>query len=134
MIENPLTQETIENPFAQEPKKSWTWYWQVFTGIALLLLLGLHFIANHFIATGGIRDFADVVSYLRNPIILVLEVLFLVVVTIHAMLGVRAIVMDFGISDRAEKRLGQALTVVGVLTVAYFVVSRRENHRWNRIS
>src|SRR6266700_6545169 len=119
MIENPLTQETIENPFAQEPKKSLTWYWQVFTGIALLLLLGLHFIANHFIAKGGLRDFADVVSYLRNPIILVFEVLFLVVVTIHAMLGVRSIVMDFGICDRAEKRLGQVLTVVGVLTVAY---------------
>jgi succinate dehydrogenase hydrophobic anchor subunit len=116
-VENPL--QTMENPFAQEPKKSWTWYWQVFTGIALLLLLGLHFIANHFIAKGGLRDFADVVSYLRNPIILVFEVLFLVVVTIHAMLGVRSIVLDFGISDRAEKRLAQALTVVGVLTVGY---------------
>ncbi len=119
MIENPLTQETFENPFAQEPKKSWTWYWQVFTGIALVLLLGLHFIANHFIVKGGLRDFADVVSYLRNPIILVLEVLFLVVVTTHAMLGVRAIVMDFGISGHAEKRLSQALTVIGVLTVGY---------------
>ena len=119
MIENPLTQETIENPFAQEPKKSWTWYWQVFTGIALVLLLGLHFIANHFIVKGGLRDFADVVSYLRNPIILVLEVLFLVVVTTHAMLGVRAIVMNFGISGHAEKRLSQALTVIGVLTVGY---------------
>src|SRR6266567_20340 len=73
----------------------------------------------HFIVKGGFRNFADVVSYLRNPIILVLEVLFLVVVTTHAMLGVRAIVMDFGLSDRAEKRLGQLLTVVGVLTVAY---------------
>ncbi len=73
----------------------------------------------HFIVKGGLRNFADVVSYLRNPIILVLEVLFLVVVTTHAMLGVRAIVMDFGLSDRAEKRLGQLLTVVGVLTVAY---------------
>ena len=63
MIENLLTQETFENPFAQESKKSWTWYWQVFTGIALVLLLGLHFIANHFIVKGGLRDFADVVSY-----------------------------------------------------------------------
>ncbi len=118
-MENQLMEQAMENPFAQEPKKSWTWYWQVFTGIALLLLLGLHFIANHFIVRGGLRDFADVVSYLRNPIILVLEVLFLVVVTIHAMLGVRAIVLDFGISDRAEKRLAQTLTVVGVLTVGY---------------
>ena len=118
-MEKPLVQETIENPFAQESKASWSWLWQVFTGVALLVLLGLHFIANHFIAKGGLRDFADVVSYLRNPIILVLEVLFLVVVTTHAMLGVRAIVMDFGLSDRAEKRLSQALTALGVLTVGY---------------
>ena len=118
-MENPLTQETMKNPFAQEPKASSTWYWQILTGVALLLLLGLHFIANHFIATGGLRDFADVVSYLRNPIILVLEVLFLVVVATHAMLGVRAIVIDFGISESAEKRLSQALTVIGVLTVGY---------------
>ncbi len=118
-MENRLTQEMMENPFAEEPKRSSTWYWQIFTGIALVLLLGLHFIANHFIATGGIRDFADVVSYLRNPIVLVLEVLFLITVAIHAMLGVRAIVIDFGISSQAEKRLSQVLTVIGVLTVGY---------------
>ncbi|HYB00807.1 MAG TPA: hypothetical protein VED37_11370 [Ktedonobacteraceae bacterium] len=118
-MENRLTNEMMENPFAQEPKASSSWYWQIFTGIALIFLLGLHFIANHFIAQGGIRDYADVVSYLRNPIILVWEVLFLIVVATHAMLGIRAIVMDFGISAQAEKRLSQALTVVGVLTVAY---------------
>src|SRR5271157_6605487 len=119
MIENQLVEEMMENPFAQEPKKSWTWYWQVFTGIALLLLLGLHFIANHFIAQGGLRDFADVVTYLRNPIILVLEVLFLVFVTTHALLGVRAILLDLGFSERTENRLSRVLRGVGVLTVGY---------------
>ena len=82
-------------------------------------MLGLHFIAQHFIAKGGLRDFADVLAYLRNPIFLVLEVLFLVFVASHAMLGVRAILMDFGLSERVEKRVTQALTVVGVLTVGY---------------
>ena len=109
----------MENPFAQEPKASWGWLWQVITGVGLVILLGLHIIANHFIARGGLRDFAEVLAYLRNPIFLVLEVLFLVFVAAHAMLGVRAIVTDFGLSDRAEKRLSQALTVVGVVTVGY---------------
>ncbi len=77
----------MENPFAQEPRATWSWLWQVFTGVGLLILLGLHFIANHFIAKGGLRDFADVAAYLRTPIILVLEVLFLVVVTSHADAG-----------------------------------------------
>ena len=109
----------MENPFAQEPRATSSWLWQVITGVGLVILLGLHIIANHFIAKGGLRDFADVVAYLRSPIFLVLEVLFLVFVATHAMLGVRAILMDFGLSDRAEKRLSQALTVVGVLTVGY---------------
>jgi succinate dehydrogenase / fumarate reductase, membrane anchor subunit len=109
----------MENPFAQEPKASSGWLWQVVTGIALVILLGLHLIANHFIAKGGLRDFADVLAYLRNPIFLVLEVLFLVVVTTHAMLGVRAILVDFGLSERAERRLSQALTAVGIVTVGY---------------
>jgi succinate dehydrogenase hydrophobic anchor subunit len=109
----------MENPFVKEPRATSTWLWQVVSGIGLVILLGLHIIANHFIAKGGLRDFANVLAYLRNPIFLVLEVLFLVVVTTHALLGVRAILMDFGLSDRAEKRLSQALTAMGVLTVGY---------------
>lgn len=109
----------MHNPFADEPKQSSSWLWQAITGVGLVLLLGLHFIANHLIAKGGLRDFADVVAYLRNPIILVLEVLFLLFVTIHAMLGVRSILLDFGLAARVEKRVSQALTVVGVLTVGY---------------
>ena len=59
------------------------------------------------------------VAYLRTPIILVLEVLFLVCVTTHALLGVRAILLDFGLSERAEKRVSQWLTVLGILTFGY---------------
>src|SRR5271165_7053914 len=103
----------MENPFAEEPKPTSAWLWQVFTGVGLVILLGLHFIANHFIAKGGLRNFADVVAYLRTPLILVLEVLFLVCETTHALLGVRAILLDFGLSERAEKRLGQGLTAAG---------------------
>jgi succinate dehydrogenase hydrophobic anchor subunit len=111
--------EVMDNPFAQETKPTSAWLWQVFTGVALVILLGLHFVANHFIAKGGLRDFADVVAYLRNPIILVLEVLFLIVVTIHALVGVRAILIDFGLSERAEMRMNRVLTWVGVATVGY---------------
>jgi succinate dehydrogenase/fumarate reductase cytochrome b subunit len=49
----------------------------------------------------------------------VLEVLFLIVVTIHALLGVRAILIDFGLSERAEMRMNRLLTWVGLATVGY---------------
>ena len=109
----------MENPFTEEPKATSAWLWQVFTGVGLVVLLGLHFVANHFIAKGGLRNFADVVAYLRNPIILVLELLFLVFVTAHALLGVRAILLDLGFSERTENRLNRVLRGVGVLTVSY---------------
>ena len=109
----------MENPFAEESKATSAWLWQVFTGVGLVILLGLHFIANHFIAKGGLRNFADVVAYLRNPIILVLELLFLAFVTTHALLGVRAILLDLGFSERTENRLNRVLSGVGVLTVSY---------------
>ena len=109
----------MDNPFAQEPKSTSSWLWQVITGLGLVLLLGVHIIAQHFIVKGGLRDFVAVLAYLRSPLFLVLEMLFLIVVTTHAMLGVRAIVLDFGISARAEKVLSRVLTGVAVLTVSY---------------
>ena len=112
----------MENPFAQEPKATSSWLWQIITGVGLLFLLGFHLVAQHFIAKGGLRDFADVVTYLRNPLVLVLEVLFLICVATHAMLGVRAILLDFGLSDRTEQWLSRVLTTVGILTVAYGLV------------
>jgi len=100
-------------------RHSWTWFVQAFTGVLLLILLSLHMIAQHFIVEGGLREFADIVDYLRNPVILVLEGLFLVTVTIHALLGVRAVVFDFALSERSERRVGRFLLWLGVATVAY---------------
>jgi succinate dehydrogenase hydrophobic membrane anchor protein len=111
-----------ENAFDQESKPTVAWLWQVVTGVGLVVLLGLHMVANHFIAKGGLRDYAAVVAYLRNPIIVVLEVLFLVCVTTHAVLGVRAIFLDFGLSERVEELLTRILKWIGVLTVGYGLV------------
>lgn len=108
-----------ENRFTQTPPASWGWLWQAISGIGLILLSGLHMIAHHFVVPEGIRDFAGVVDYLRHPVIVALEVAFLVAVTAHAMLGVRAILFDLGLSERAERRVTILLAVAGVLTVAY---------------
>src|ERR1700758_5834943 len=111
-----------DNPFTEVSKPTVAWLWQVVTGVGLVALLGLHMVANHFIAKGGLRDYAAVVAYLRNPIILLLEILFLVCVTTHALLGVRAIFLDFGLSDRVEQMLTRVLKWIGVLTVGYGLV------------
>ncbi len=104
------------------PKRSTLgWFWQSVTGVALLLLLGVHFVAHHFIAAGGLRDFNQVMAYLSNPLIIALELGFLVSVTIHALLGVRSILFDLGLDARWEKNVTWALTALGALTLAYGV-------------
>ncbi len=120
----------MDNPFERRQAPSWGWFWQAFTGIGLIVLLALHMIENHFVAPNGLRNFQEVVEYLRTPIIVVLEFLFLAVVTPHALLGVRAILFDFGLSERAERRIDRILIVVGVLTVAYGIWLTRTITQW----
>jgi succinate dehydrogenase hydrophobic anchor subunit len=67
----------------------------------------------------GLRDFAQVVAYLSNPLVVALEVAFLVTVTWHALLGVRAVLFDFGFSARTERWIGRGLALIGILTVGY---------------
>jgi len=95
---------------------------QVVSGAALIVLLGLHMIAQHFVVPTGLRYYADVIAWLANPVVVVLEVLFLLFVTYHAMLGVRAILFDFGFAERTERRITAALWVVGAVTIVYGVV------------
>jgi succinate dehydrogenase hydrophobic anchor subunit len=109
----------MHNRFARTPAPSWAWLAQAVTGLLLIGLLALHMLAHHFVVPEGIRDFAGVVDYLRTPVIVALEVAFLVTVTAHALLGVRAILFDLGLSPRAERRVTRGLTLLGLLTVAY---------------
>lgn len=100
-------------------RAGWGWFWQAVTGVALIGLLGLHMVAHHFVAEGGIRDYQQVIEYLANPLIIVTEIAFLIVVTIHAMLGVRSILFDLGLSARSERMVTIISAGVGVLTILF---------------
>jgi succinate dehydrogenase / fumarate reductase membrane anchor subunit len=102
-----------------EAGRDWSWVLQAVTGAAVLVLVSVHMIANHFVVPDGLRDFTEVVAYLSNPAIVALEVTFLVTVTWHALLGVRAVLFDFGFSSRIERWITRALAVIGMLTVGY---------------
>jgi succinate dehydrogenase hydrophobic anchor subunit len=97
------------------------WLVQVITGLLLILLLGLHMIAHHFVVEGGLRNFEEVIDYISNPIIFVLEVLFLIVVTPHAMLGLQSIVMDLGPGESAERTITWVFRILTIVIIAYGV-------------
>jgi succinate dehydrogenase hydrophobic anchor subunit len=97
------------------------WRLTAMTGVAVLALVTIHMAAHHFVveSVGGLRSYAQIVAYIANPVIFVIEVIFLVFVTWHAMLGLRSVLFDLGLSAGARRFVNRGLTVLGVLTVAY---------------
>ncbi len=100
-------------------RTGWGWLGQAISGVALVGLLGLHWVAQHYLAAGGMRTYADVVAYLGNPLAVLLELAFLVVVTYHALMGMRAILLDLGPGERLTRLLDTGLILVGIATVLY---------------
>jgi succinate dehydrogenase hydrophobic anchor subunit len=97
------------------------WWMTAVTGVLLLLLLGAHMIANHFVveSVGGLRSYAQVLDYIANPVMFTIESLFLVVVTIHAMLGLRSVLFDLTGSERHRLWIDRGLRALGIVTLAY---------------
>lgn len=95
------------------------WLVQAFSGLLLVLLLLLHMIAHHFVVEGGLRNFQQVVDYVSNPAIFTITIIFLVVVVIHALLGLRALVMDLGPTERTMQVANWILFIAGAVMVIY---------------
>jgi succinate dehydrogenase hydrophobic anchor subunit len=113
-------EQTIGRPARAETSGAGlTWLVQALSGLLLVLLLGLHMIANHFMLPQGLAGYQDVINYLARPAIFILETVFLIVVIAHALLGARSIIFDTGLSPRAEKAINTILTLLGGLLVAY---------------
>jgi len=87
--------------------------------VLLVVLLGLHMVIQHFVVEGGLRNYQQVVDYLSNPFVFLLEIAFLIIVTWHALLGVRAIILDLGLKPTGERKVTAILSIAGVLTIAY---------------
>jgi succinate dehydrogenase hydrophobic anchor subunit len=123
VVELPKPKATTDAPAREYPRgrSARLWHWTAGTGIALVLLATMHIVAQHFIVhqKGGLRTYSEVLTYVANPVIFVLEAAFLLVVTIHGALGIRGILHDRDLSARAQRRLDVVLWTVGSLTVGY---------------
>ena len=109
----------VEKQLTRERASSWSWILQAFTGVMLVVLLGLHMVVQHFVVAGGLRNYQQVVQYISNPFVFLLEIAFLIIVTWHALLGVRAVILDLGLKPATERRVTAVLSIIGVIAVAY---------------
>jgi succinate dehydrogenase / fumarate reductase membrane anchor subunit len=97
------------------------WWTTVGTGAALVVLALVHMTAHHFIVDepGGLRTYEQILDYIANPVILVIEALFLVTVTIHAMLGLRSVLLDLNLGERGRRLVERGLRLLGSATLVY---------------
>jgi succinate dehydrogenase hydrophobic anchor subunit len=101
--------------------RSRTWRATAYSGVALLVLVTIHMVAHHLVVEGigGLRTYAQVLDYIASPVMFVVEALFLVVITTHAMLGLRSVLFDFGLSTGAKRVVTRGSVILGIVTVLY---------------
>lgn len=97
----------------------WLWLVKIITGPILVILLLIHFVVNHFIAETGLLTYADVVAYYRNPIVPIMEILFLITVVTHSLIGLRGILLDLNPARRLLKVMDWGFVIAGIAAVSY---------------
>jgi succinate dehydrogenase / fumarate reductase membrane anchor subunit len=101
-------------------ENTWLWLVKILTGPLLLILLGIHLVVNHFIgASHGLLTYADVVAYYRNPIVPIMEILFLAAVVTHSLSGLRGIILDLKPARNILKVIDIVLVIFGISVVVY---------------
>ena len=100
-------------------ENSWLWLVKIVTGPLLIILILVHFIVNHFIGQNGLLTYADVVAYYNNPLIPLMEILFLATVVTHSLSGLRGIILDLKPSRGVLTAVDWLLALVGVAAVSY---------------
>ena len=97
------------------------WLIQALTGAMLVVFLGVHLVAQHLLAPGGLRDYEAVVAYLREPLALAAELGLLLSVIVHACVGLRSSLVDV-VSDGARLRFASvAIATVGTIAAGYAI-------------
>ncbi|HSL11819.1 MAG TPA: hypothetical protein VLA82_10950 [Actinomycetota bacterium] len=97
------------------------WKLVTFTGVGLLGLLLVHMIGHHFVVgeVGGLRNYDQVLDYIAHPVIFTIESFFLLFVTVHAMLGVRSVLLDLDPAPAWRRAIDVGAVVLGLGTLAY---------------
>lgn len=112
MLETPTT--------PREGETTTLWLIKVLTGPILVVIAFIHLWVNHTLgsADGNLLTFEEVVRYYQNPLIPLMEAVFLVTVITHSLLGIRSVILDLK-PGRALKMIDWLLLLLGGVAVAY---------------
>lgn len=99
----------------------WLWLAKILTGALIIIVLGIHLVVNHLVAPDGLLNYADVVAYLSNPWVVVMETAFLILAVSHSLIGLRSIVLDLNPSRIVIRVLDGLFLAGGAAAVVYGV-------------
>jgi succinate dehydrogenase / fumarate reductase membrane anchor subunit len=120
-----MSQSTLSSPVSgpRPGENTWLWLTKIVTGPLLLLILGLHFTVNHYLGSmsSGLMTYDDVIRYFQNPIIVVIEILFLVTVVTHSLIGFHGILLDLHPPRNVLLMFTYLHALLGVAAVGYGV-------------
>jgi succinate dehydrogenase hydrophobic anchor subunit len=81
--------------------------------------LAIHLVVNHLIVEGGLLSYADVVRYYQIAIIPIMEIAFLIFVVVHALIGLRSVLLDMHPSNQVLRVMNYGLGMLGVVSIIY---------------
>jgi succinate dehydrogenase/fumarate reductase cytochrome b subunit len=99
----------------------WLWLIKIISGGLIIIFLVTHFIVNHLSGTaeGGLLTFREIIQFYTSPAYLVLEILFLITVVSHALIGFRSVILDLNLVRSAMTVIDWLLLILGVGSVVY---------------
>ena len=95
---------------------AWLWLVKIITGPLLVVILALHLIVNHYLgsAHSGLMSYADIIAYYQNPIIPAIEILFVITVVTHSLIGLRGILLDMNPTRTVLTLVTWVLALLGI--------------------
>ena len=95
------------------------WFFQALSGIFLIFFVGVHLYVAHINGGTPVALFDSVIRNLHNPWWLAFFIVFVWIITYHALNGVKGILYDMGLSQKGKKYVSYAITGVYIVTVIY---------------
>ena len=118
-MDSMVSNRSLEQMATRRDRSGSLWLVQAFSGLVLVILLGLHMIAHHYVVEGGLRNYQQVLDYVNNPVVFILQLLFLILGVSHGLLGTRAIIIDMRPSASALRVVNWVLIVIGVVAIIF---------------
>jgi len=97
------------------------WLLKIVTGLLLIIILAVHFTVNHMLGSmAGLLTYEEVVLYYANNLIIpFMEILFVIFVVSHALLGLRSIILDMHPTRKTLGVINWLFMIVGAVSIVY---------------